>query len=106
MRENRAVKERIGARIRELRVLRELTQERLAELAGITPQHLGLVERGETNATVDVLAAIATELSVEVSDLAQPASGENDRRTGPTDSEWALIEQVLRIVDHYRRGGA
>ncbi|MCA1587008.1 MAG: helix-turn-helix transcriptional regulator [Acidobacteria bacterium] len=90
--------------MRELRELRALTQERLAELAGIAPQHLGLVERGEANATIDLLAAVATELSVEVAHLVQPALVETDHPIGPTDSEWALIDQALRIVDRYRRG--
>ena len=43
-----------GKRIKELRIERGLSQERVALNAGITPAYLGLVERGQRNATVNL----------------------------------------------------
>ncbi len=52
----------IAARLRALRTEAGLTQEELAERAGIHSKHLQRIERGVENATVGTLAAIALGL--------------------------------------------
>lgn len=47
--------EKIGSRILELRQERSMTQENLADILGISAQHLGKVERGVKGASVDLL---------------------------------------------------
>ncbi len=63
------VLDRLGVRIRKLRNQRGLTQERLAERAGLTPKFLGEVERVETNPSATSLVRIAGGLEVGVGDL-------------------------------------
>jgi transcriptional regulator with XRE-family HTH domain len=59
----------VGNRVRQLRHLRELTQEELAEKAGYSNKHMSLVELGKVNVGIDTLAAIARSLAVDVSVL-------------------------------------
>jgi transcriptional regulator with XRE-family HTH domain len=60
---------KIGARIREIRTERELSQEALAFEAGVAVNSIATIERGEANASVAVLLAIARVLKVKLRDL-------------------------------------
>lgn len=59
----------IGRSIRECRVAKNLSQERLAVEAGIDRSYMGGIERGEHNLTVMSLAKIAEHLEVRCSEL-------------------------------------
>jgi len=59
----------LGARIRELRNALGLSQEELAERAGLHRTYLGAVERGERNVSLDNILAISRALGVTASDL-------------------------------------
>ena len=59
----------IGRRIRSLRTGRNLTLDKLSELAKITTKHLGKVERGEVNPSIQCLMSIATALELPVSSI-------------------------------------
>ncbi|MCJ9749654.1 helix-turn-helix domain-containing protein [Neorhizobium sp. BETTINA12A] len=56
----------IGWNLRELRVERGLSQERLALEAAIDRSYVGRIERGEENVTISVLEALAAALDVRV----------------------------------------
>jgi transcriptional regulator with XRE-family HTH domain len=64
-REQRAM----GRAIRELRVVRWLSQEQLGFQAGLHRNYVGSVERGETNLTFRSLLAFTTGLDVSLSEL-------------------------------------
>lgn len=57
--------------IRVERALRRLSQEDLAELARVSKNQIGLIERAEVAATVDVVAKLAQGLQVEIAQLFQ-----------------------------------
>ena len=59
-----STKKRLGKRIRSLRASQNLTQETLAEKAGLSQKYLGEVERGDGNVTVELLTKIAGVLSI------------------------------------------
>ena len=59
----------LGINIRELRKLRLLTQDELAERAGFSLQHVGDIERGKANPTLSCLLKLAEVLNVAVSDF-------------------------------------
>jgi transcriptional regulator with XRE-family HTH domain len=59
----------LGGRIRELREQRALSQEKLAERAGLTSKFVGEVERLETNPSTTSIARLAAALNVNVGDL-------------------------------------
>ena len=59
--------EDIGKRIRQERSNKSITQERLAEAAGITVQHMSNIENGNTKLSLTVLVDIANALNTDVS---------------------------------------
>ncbi len=59
----------VGKRIKRKRLKRKLSQERLAELCGLSPNHIGSVERGECQATVKTLQKIVTSLGFTLEEL-------------------------------------
>ena len=80
-----AVAKRVGAMIRAFREAEDLSREQLAERAGIHPNYLGSVERGETNAGIENIARIAKALKVPPHRLLMPKANDT------TDEVWALI---------------
>ena len=59
----------IGQRIRNYRVEKGLSQEKLAELSGCHPTYIGQVERGEKNATLESIAKIASAMNISLAKL-------------------------------------
>jgi transcriptional regulator with XRE-family HTH domain len=60
---------RVGARLKQLRLERRLTQEQLAEGAGLSYKFVGEVERGVANPTLATLDTLTSALGVEVGEL-------------------------------------
>lgn len=54
------------------RLARGISQEALAELAGLHRTYVGSVERGERNIAVDNMEALAKALSLDISELLLP----------------------------------
>ncbi len=74
----------VGDRIRILRSEKGLSQEELADKAGIDPSHLGRLERGERNPSLISLDKIINALGVTFEDLfkyIQPSAMETDSTT-------------------------
>lgn len=63
--EARRQREAFGDRVRALRLSQGLSQEDLAELAGMHRTYLSSVERGQRNVSLDNIIAIARALKVE-----------------------------------------
>ena len=63
------VRVRIGGRLRELRLEQNLTQETVAERAGVSYKFLGEVERGRANPSLLTIDRICGALGVEIDDL-------------------------------------
>ena len=61
--------QRFGARIKELRAERGITQEELAERVGIFRTYMSRVETGLGNPTLTTIHALADSLGVSVTDL-------------------------------------
>jgi len=59
----------LGRRIRELRTALALSQEELADRAGLHRTYVGAVERGERNVSIDNILAIARAVGVSCSEL-------------------------------------
>lgn len=64
----------MGRRLRELRAELDISQEKLAELAGLERAYYWKFENARINATLETLVRVADALSVDVSELFRPAS--------------------------------
>ena len=58
-----------GKRVREVRRNKGISQEKLAELAGIDRSYMGNIERGEKNITLKKVYEICEALGVDINDL-------------------------------------
>lgn len=63
------VLKRLGGRIRELRIERKLSQEKLAFEAGLDRTYVSGVERGERNVSLVNLTKLAKALKVSLQEL-------------------------------------
>ncbi|MCM2438352.1 helix-turn-helix transcriptional regulator [Agrobacterium vitis] len=64
----------LGENIRSRRQELEISQERLAEQAGLHRTYVGGVERGERNVSLDNILSIARALNTTASDLMRGVS--------------------------------
>jgi transcriptional regulator with XRE-family HTH domain len=63
------VLERFGLRLREVRLKAGVSQEKLAELAGLHRTYVSSVERGLRNISLENIDRLAAALDVELADL-------------------------------------
>lgn len=69
MNENSQIAYKLGNKIRIERKKHKFSQEKLAELADLNRNFIGMIERGETNITVKNLENIAIALQINIKDL-------------------------------------
>lgn len=62
----------LGNRIKELRMMNKLTQEKLAEHANLHVSYIGMIERGEKNLSVRALNDILVALNVSLIEFFKP----------------------------------
>ena len=62
-----------GVVLKKHREANQLSQETLAERAGIHPTHVSLIERFERNASLNVADALASGLGIPLSTLVREA---------------------------------
>lgn len=63
----------LGEAVRQLREKRGITQERLAQDAGLTTGTISLIERGRSNPAWGTVKAIAEGLNAPIAELAKLA---------------------------------
>jgi transcriptional regulator with XRE-family HTH domain len=63
------IRKRFGARLRQLRKAKKLSQEALALEAGLDRSYVGSIERGKSNVALINIHRIAAALGVEVGEL-------------------------------------
>ncbi len=103
----------IGQRIRNYRLQRGWSQEKLAELSGCHPTYIGQLERGEKNATLEVVEKVTAALNIPLSKLFEKLGGkENDSSDIPlkcydfllakSKEEQEQLYQLLIAIDKYK----
>lgn len=63
------LKKAMAMNVRRARQARELTQEELADRAGLSVRYLGSIERGKVSASVTVLGQVAQALRIDPCEL-------------------------------------
>ncbi len=67
--ENDNILIRFGRNVQRIRKERNISQEKLAELAGLHRTYIGMIERAEKNITLCNIEKIANALNVQISEL-------------------------------------
>jgi transcriptional regulator with XRE-family HTH domain len=65
-----------AANLRRHRLLKGISQERLADIAGIHRTYVGSVERGERNISIDSMERLSNALSIPLVQLLSPSISE------------------------------
>ena len=68
------LKEVMATNLRRMRHDRDMTQEELADRAGLSARYIGAIERADVSASVTVLGQIAGALGIEPGELLKPSS--------------------------------
>jgi len=66
------IKKRFAKRLRKIRRSRDLTQEQLADMVGVSLNFIGQLERGESAPSLETVQKIAEVLEVDVSEFFLP----------------------------------
>jgi transcriptional regulator with XRE-family HTH domain len=61
--------EKVAQRIKELRLKTGLSQEGLSHLADLDRKYIGIIEKGNTNVSIQVLSQICEALDVSLSEF-------------------------------------
>lgn len=93
----------LGKRIRQQRQLLKMTQEKLAESAGISLSFLGHIERGTRKASLDTLVRVCNALKVSPQLLLQDSL--EDDLLGDSayisDSHRKLLREISDVMIQY-----
>ena len=104
MREKKSINVEVGRRVRQAREAAGLTQERFAELIGISPQNVSCVERGLAGVSLTVLRRMCEILRVSSDFLLLGEGADNDaealaRRLGQLPPEqFRVVREVINSV--------
>jgi transcriptional regulator with XRE-family HTH domain len=63
------IQKQLGATVRALRLKRGWSQDVFADKTGLHRAHVGEIERGESNVTIQTLKIVADALGVRIVDL-------------------------------------
>lgn len=63
------IQELFGKKLRELRRSRDITQEKLAEMSGLSLQYIGEIERNRRNPSLTSMESLAEALNIPIGDL-------------------------------------
>lgn len=75
------LKEVMAVNLRRLRHAKGMTQEELAERAGLSARYVGGIERAHVSASVTVLGRIAEALEIEAIELVRAAHSKARKKT-------------------------
>ncbi|MBO0722156.1 MAG: helix-turn-helix transcriptional regulator [Blastocatellia bacterium] len=99
-----AIADYIAQNIRQLKLMRNLTQEQLVRISGVPKLTWNNLESGTANPTVSVLAKVAEALQVSVEELisppkpqAKPHDGKDRERNGRVIIRRILPDQLLGL---------
>jgi transcriptional regulator with XRE-family HTH domain len=97
----KVIRAQLGERLRELRLAFRITQEELAERAGLSYKFIGEIERGKGNPTVDTMYRLSKALGVDLHELfltpGRETSPDAIYRFGAHDVQ--IVREALKSAD-------
>jgi len=97
------VQKAFGRQVRQLRKLRQFTQEEIAGRAGISYKYVGQIERGEVNPSLDIVVRLAQVLEVAPADLLEFARPNRPKRVDISSLTVDDIKAIKRTLAVLRR---
>ncbi len=94
----KTTKELLGARIRELRKTRGLSQERLAEMIDVEPRHMSRIEGGKSYPSLDRLERISHALKAPLKEFFEFGHLEESSERASD-----IAEMVMEMKEEYQR---
>ena len=109
--EQMSFREALGARLREIRKIRGMTQAQVAEVASLDPQNLQRAETARVALSVDRLWKVARALGVPMAELFADVGAEVpatpwDEDEAKVVARWRNVpadrrELLLRVIDEF-----
>ena len=95
----------LGKRVRQQRVLNKLTQEQLAERAGISCAFVGHIERGEKKASIETVVALCNALAVSPAILLQDSLSTEVKASqlGVGGPESELVSDIMHVLREHKQ---
>ncbi|MCB1503006.1 MAG: cupin domain-containing protein [Bauldia sp.] len=87
----------IGGRIRKARLARGMTLQTIAQVSGLSPSMLSLVERGRASPSIGSLIVIAHALGITMSELVSTPEARENRLVVHSD-EAPIVETARHVV--------
>jgi len=99
-----SVLHKLAKRIKDLRKLKGMSQEILAEKANLHPSLIGKMERGEINPTIISLEKIAKAFNISLAELLSFPDDKNilDADTLLLDKSIEILRQIIEIAKGYK----
>ena len=96
---------KLGMRVRAQRVLNELTQEELAEKAGVSTSFIGHIERGEKKASIGTIVALCNAMSVAPTVLLQDSltNAAMQSQVDIADDDRKMFDDLMHVLREHRR---
>jgi len=69
-------------KLRQIRQIKGLSQEELADIAGLHRTYVGSVERSERNVSIDNMERLANALEVDITELLRKEPDDTSSRQG------------------------
>jgi transcriptional regulator with XRE-family HTH domain len=94
----------LGERVKALRVTRGLSQEELAERAGMSLKHLGEIERAATEPSITAVLGLAKGLEVRVLELLPDPARITPEPKALSRDDWQRILEITRSLAETAEG--
>jgi len=85
----------LGSKIRTIRKSKKVSQEKLAELAGLHPTYISNIEQGKVNASIYSYYMVAKALDIQFQDLLNISADKLDRNI---ENDLAVVLSQLRTL--------
>ncbi len=93
-----AILRALGAQLRRLRLEQKLSQERLAELSGLTYKYIGRIELAKADPGADTLVRLARALRIPVGEFFATITPSGDQRRLSASEVEALSSSLANLT--------
>ena len=99
--------QKFGERVKKQRLLAQLTQDKLAQMSGISLSFLGHIERGTRKASLDTVVKLSNALKVSPNYLLQDSLNDDllEFNQSISPSQRQMLREISSIIIEYGDSG-